>query len=467
MEKLEKLLGDIRFWIVLFFLIRLIGITNPPLEVAHNWRQTAVNTVARNFHEIDNNIFYPRFDTAGNSSGISGTEFPLFNYLIYLSNLIFGYSHWYGRLINLIVSSFGIWAFYQVVKDHFSEKTAFYGTIVLLSSLWFAFSRKIMPDTFSISLCLISLAFALRFLKNGGFMQLLLYCLFASLGILSKIPAIVVLTPLAFSILSEHYPLQRKFWLISISIIPLAFSAWWYFYWFDHITDDFVLYRMGPGIQKGFFQLIATPNLTLNNFYFDALKFSGFALTLFGVYKIIKRKDIKLLAVVVLYSFAFLVFMLQAGYGFRIHEYYTLPYVPLMALIAGYGLSLVRKPFWGYLLLTIIVFEGILNQQHDFFIKDNNWYKLGLESLVSEVAEKDELVIVNGGENPQMMYFAHRRGWSIDAETLSKKGEIQTLRYEGASYLIWDKHLSSQFHTQLPVLFENEDFVFYDLRKEM
>ena len=110
---------------------------------------------------------------------------------------------------------------------------------------------------------------AWRFLKNGGFMQLLLYCLFASLGILSKIPAIVVLTPLAFSILSEHYPLQRKFWLISISIIPLAFSAWWYFYWFDHITDDFVLYRMGPGIQKGFFQLIALirKNLKVNKCY--------------------------------------------------------------------------------------------------------------------------------------------------------------------------------------------------------
>lgn len=464
MEKLKRLFGDIRFWIVLFFLIRLIGITNPPLEVAHNWRQTAVNTVARNFQEIDNNIFYPRFDTAGNSSGISGTEFPLFNYLIYLSNLIFGYSHWYGRLINLIVSSFGIWAFFRVVKDHFSEKTAFYGTIVLLSSLWFAFSRKIMPDTFSISLCLISLYFALRFLKNGGITLLFLYGLFAALGILSKIPAIVVLTPLAFSIISKHYSLHRKLLLISISIVPLTLSAWWYFYWFDHITTDFVLYRMGPGIQKGFFQLIATPNQTLNNFYFDALKFSGFVLTLFGLYNIIRLKEIKLLAIAALYSFAFLVFMLKAGYGFRIHEYYTLPYVPLMALIAGYGLSSIQKPTIQYILLAVIVLEGVLNQQHDFFIKSSNGYKPDLESLIDDHLPNDGLVIVNGGRNPQMMYFAHRRGWSLGDNEIGSKGKIETLISEGAEYLIIDKHLTADFQYHLPLLFENEDFVFYHLK---
>ncbi|MCX6235324.1 MAG: hypothetical protein NT175_11520 [Bacteroidetes bacterium] len=34
--------GDIRLWIILFFLLRLYGITNPPLESAHIWRQVTV-----------------------------------------------------------------------------------------------------------------------------------------------------------------------------------------------------------------------------------------------------------------------------------------------------------------------------------------------------------------------------------------------------------------------------------------
>ena len=143
-----KLLQDIRFWILLFFVIRLIGITNPPLEVSHNWRQTTVTMVSRNFLEIDNNILYPRIDIAGEKTGITGMEFPLLNYSIYVLAEIFGYQHWYGRLINLFISSIGLWLFYKLILLYFTERIAIYSTIILTVSIWFQFSRKIMPDTF-------------------------------------------------------------------------------------------------------------------------------------------------------------------------------------------------------------------------------------------------------------------------------------------------------------------------------
>ena len=145
---MPRLLSNIRFWIVLFFLIRLYGITQAPLEIGHNWRQSTVTMVARNFLEIDNNILYPRIDIAGNKTGITGMEFPIFNYLIYLCSEIFGYQHWYGRLINLICSSLGLWFFFGLVKRYFGDKTALFSTIILAVSIWFQFSRKIMPDTF-------------------------------------------------------------------------------------------------------------------------------------------------------------------------------------------------------------------------------------------------------------------------------------------------------------------------------
>ena len=149
------LLKDIRFWIILFFAVRLIGITNPPLEISHNWRQTCVTMVARNFLEVDNNIFYPRMDIAGEKTGITGMEFPILNYIIYLTSLIFGYEHWYGRLINLIVSSIGIWFFYKIIRKYFTSELAFYSALILICSIWFMFSRKIMPSTFAMSLALI------------------------------------------------------------------------------------------------------------------------------------------------------------------------------------------------------------------------------------------------------------------------------------------------------------------------
>ena len=84
-------------------------------------------------------------------------EFPLLNYGIYLIADFFGYQHWYGRLLNLIVSSIVVWYFYRLVRDHVSEKVALPSTLALLASSWLIFSRKMMPDTFCMALMLIAL----------------------------------------------------------------------------------------------------------------------------------------------------------------------------------------------------------------------------------------------------------------------------------------------------------------------
>ena len=76
-------------------------------------------------------------------------EFPLLNYINYCVSEIFGYQHWYGRLINLIVSSLGIWFFFRLLKRYFNAELAFNASIILLASIWFAYSRKIIEDYLS------------------------------------------------------------------------------------------------------------------------------------------------------------------------------------------------------------------------------------------------------------------------------------------------------------------------------
>ena len=154
--------SDIRFWIIVFFMMRMYGITLPPAEVGHAWRQVTVNMVARNFYETDPNIFFPRVDFAGEKTGITGMEFPLLNYLIYLVSLLAGFDHWYGRLINLAVTSAGLYFFFLLLRKFLGEKIAFYSTLVLLSSIWFNYARKIMPDTFSMALVFMGMYMAVR-----------------------------------------------------------------------------------------------------------------------------------------------------------------------------------------------------------------------------------------------------------------------------------------------------------------
>ena len=90
--------------ILLFFVIRLYGIWFPPLETWHSWRQTLTNMMARNMNEGNFSLLYPVVDMGGERTGIIGTEFPLYQSIIAIFNHLFGYEHWYGRLISLIVN---------------------------------------------------------------------------------------------------------------------------------------------------------------------------------------------------------------------------------------------------------------------------------------------------------------------------------------------------------------------------
>ena len=138
---MNKFFSKVEFWIFIFFLIRLIGITNPPLEIGHNWRQVTGLMVARNYLEVDANILLPRIDDHKGKSGIIGMEFPTLNYIYFGVSKIFGHDHWYGRLINLIISSIGLVFFSKIIRRFFSHNVVLVSTIFLLGSIWFSFSR--------------------------------------------------------------------------------------------------------------------------------------------------------------------------------------------------------------------------------------------------------------------------------------------------------------------------------------
>ena len=223
---MTKLFNKIEFWIFLFFLVRLIGITDPPLEIGHNWRQVTGLMVARNYLEVDANILLPRIDENQGESGIIGLEFPSLNYIYFVISKIFNYTHWYGRLINLIISSIGLVFFSKIIRRFFSEKVVLASTLFLLGSIWFAFSRKMMPDTYCISIMFVGVYYGIKYLDIGKTNNILLYVLFTSLAILSKIPAgiyFALLIPMMFWSFSKI----RMLVIVSTTLIPISLTYLW------------------------------------------------------------------------------------------------------------------------------------------------------------------------------------------------------------------------------------------------
>jgi len=460
----KRIFKDFRFWILVFFVLRLYGVTNPPIETGHSWRQSFTCMVARNFLEEDPNIFYPRIDYSGAREDVVPAEFPVFNYLIFLSAKVFGWQHWYGRLINLIFTSIGIFFFYKLLRRYFGETTAFYAGIILLSSIWFGFSRKIMPDTFSVAMAIIGIYYLSRYIDTNRVGNILLFILFAAIGGLSKIPTTVVLSISALALFSKDVKFNQKVTIASAGVSTVLIIAYWYFYWQPHLLETYgnKLYFPFP-LMLGLQEVIRLWPQAIEKFYFDALhSFVAFFIFLTGMFLMVKRKETYLISILLLTIVTFSFFIIKTGFVFPTHSYYIIPFVPVMALIAGYGLSHLKIKNWAYLVLAVIAIEAILNQQHDFRLKQEEIYKTQLEALADQLTEKSDKIAITGGLNPQEIYFIHRKGWSLFNKEILDHDKIAKIKTQGCKYLFVNKHTLNQ---TLPYreIYSDENYIVYKL----
>lgn len=446
-QQLRALLGDIRFWIFVFFVLRLVGITNAPLEGGHNWRQALTGMMTRNFLDFGPDLLNPMIDQSGEHSPIIASEFPLFNYLVYLFHEVFGFAHWHGRLVNLIASSFGLWYFFRGIKAVVNERVAFSATLVLTTSVWFTFSRNNMPDTFSVSLMIAGLFYGLRYLQAGKLVNLLLFGALTAFGMLCKIPALSLFSVLALVLVVKDVPTNRRVFLLTTAALSFGLACVWYFYWVPHqLAQQHYQLFFPKSFAEGIQELMPLLGKTAERFYFNALSsFVGFGCVLYGAFLVLRSKQTMLKLGLGIVTLFFALFIIKTGAVFPLHNYYVVPFVPVLALLAGYGIAQV-KPVIAYSILAIIAVEGIANQQHDFFVKDKQLHKLELEAAVDNVVAPNELIVINGGQSPNHIYFAHRKGWTVHNEQLSTPF-LDSLHQLGAQFFIQDR-------TKLPGEFE-------------
>ena len=461
---LKNVFRDIRFWLIFFFIVRLIGISNPPLEIGHNWRQCQTNMTTRNYCEDGLDILHPRIDWAGEKTGIVGSEFPFFNFLTYLAAKVFDYSHWLGRLVNLIVSSIGLYYFYRLVKLEVNEDTALYSTLFLTTSIWFAFSRKVMPDTFSMSLVISGLYYGRVYLQQGKNSAVALFFILSTLGVLSKIPALCLMSLIGVALILK-VPRHRIVILYILAAISIAIVGWWYFVWVPHLLETYKYQVIfSKGFTEGLEEMLPYLSGLVERFSFSALKsFIGFACFLAGLYYFIKLKNKVAVLAFALVSVSFAVYMIKTGLAVPTHNYYIIPYVPVMALIAGSFIDKISNKKYQYALVALVCIEGIGNQQHDFFIKDSELFKLELETIVQDVVPKNDLIIINGGRSPQEIYFTNRKGWTCTNELLNTAGFLDSLEQLGAKYLILNKITNPDFQERNAPLVSGTSYDVYQL----
>ena len=284
------------------------------------------------------------------------------------------------------------------------------------------------------------------------------------MAVLAKLPAIFAFSILILPILNKKNSWLPKISIVVTSLAVLSIGYWWYFVWDEYLFRTWWYQLFFPRtLKEGLQESRPYWDKSIEQFYFSAFQsFLAFSAFIFGVFVSFKnRLKIPLLILGVTFP-VFLAFALKTGSVFPFHNYYIIPFVPVMALIAGICLSYIPSKIYLPLLVLITV-ESIANQHHDFFIKDSEKFKLSLEKEINTYVPLKEKIALAGNTGPQYLYFAHRKGWGLSQEQTLDTSYMKFLINRNYTYLVVIKR---EFSTlpNYPLLVETKNLFIYKLK---
>jgi hypothetical protein len=322
-----------------------------------------------------------------------------------------------------------------------------------------------MPETFAMSLTLMGMYFGLQYLennKNGTKISLLLYFIFTLFGIGNKISCGYILILFLPYLFSKKMLLEKKFLFVIVTGVMVFLVIGWYFYWVPHLvnTYNFSGFFMGQRITKSIPEIFENWNLVLDIFYSKSIKYTGFAVFSYGLFISFLKRN-KILIVFVLSLFSFSVVILHTGFYFYHHCYYVIPFIPVLSLLCGYGLEQIPNLKFRFFITGIILAEGILNQQHDFFIKKDFKEIIFLEKTLDSLSSRKDLIVVNTN-NPAPLYFSHRKGWLSPDSSLANSAYLDSIRNLGCRYIvILNEPWGHNIGLDKKILFHNDHYTIY------
>jgi 4-amino-4-deoxy-L-arabinose transferase-like glycosyltransferase len=440
---------------ILLFLQTIVHIKYldlPPVGF-HQWRQTMTLSVARNYSEESMNFFLPRVDSRAEYSGITGMEFPLVSYSIALGYNIFGFSHILGRSVILGYSYLALIACFLLSRKLFhSPFYAFSSALFLMfSPLFCYYSCTVLPDVPSLAFMYLSLYLFLTYEESGKTLHFVYMLAAFTLAALIKIYALILVPFIVYRMTKIRHPLSRKFSLLTGLAASLFIVGAWYLY-ARFLSDmyhnyDFRLHSNFPYaislipdvLKKVFVQWL--PELYMN--------YAQFIFFCVGVYYFKTKSSKSIHQFILLYGLTFLVYMTAFLPMFEIHDYYALPALPLLILLATEGFRHMvdwseSNRWTGRLVMILLLALPILGSIRSLSRFEGAGRPRDLMTIESHldnvIPDKSDRIIAAGDDSPSIyLYFMHRKGWPL-AEELTENQLLEMMNL-GATHLVSSSRL--------------------------
>ncbi len=416
-----------------------------PIAGHHAWRQADTAAIARNYVEIDGNFFRPRIDYLGNATGITGTEFPFYSYVVALGYRAFGEHLALARALSIACSCVALWALHDVAAAWLGPGVGLASAFVLAwSPIFFHYGRNVQPDATMVAAGLIGMAAFVRWERTRRGALLVGAASAFAVAAMIKPYALMFLAPVALGA-----PSAKPARGLVVTCAVAATLAWYAFA--RHLTETYGGFRYFGGFL---YDITAHPlsaaaaSLGSRQFFSDVLVrgvrklwlgYVGAVFLAVGAATLTTWPSVtrRTLATWVALALAWIVL---AGRIVAVHEYYALPLVPALAIVAGAGVDRVwssGRPALRALTLALLATAPSLPLRHSARLRVGNVDPalVNVERLLHDVVPPDAHIVIGPDASPVVtLYHAHRRGWTYPmVATPTTLGEFVA---RGASVLV-------------------------------
>jgi len=454
----------IRYILAVFAIAQAPLLLTPPDHV-HTFRQALTAGVARNYLDDSADFLKPRVLEREHTDGVTGMEFPIYNYAIYLGYRIFGFHHNLGKILSFVCALMALWFFFRWVSVMLGAAVANLATAALaFSPLFFTFSGKVMPEMAGMMFQVLALWFFTSALfeedmkgRAVSYTRLAAGVFFFQMASLVKLNTVTAFVFALYLLHRRFGPafLRRPWFYLAAALAFLPF-AWWYYVYvpklvaINGLTTFFLGFSLVETLRMlvfGKIDFIKALTDTLPGAY---LGYGLAALSLYGWYRILRDRAAGAVPSVVTASLAvamvnFACVVIKAGDKFvEGHTYYLFGSLPYTPVVAGYAvvylLERPRAAAWrrAEVAVAVIILVSLFGRVGHTYSRDpvpDRFMRLG--AIIDQVAPPGERIAVNTPVNPTSLYYFHRTGWLLKEELMLNPNVVSQLHAKGLRYLVF------------------------------
>lgn len=443
--------------IVLFVLMH-IRIFPLNLIGFHVWRQTQTQTVIDNFYEEDPNILHPRVNARGDGSGIYRTDFPLMQWIIAGIYHVTGPSILVTRMLMCVFTIIGMLLLYGFLQRRFqSEGIALAAAIMyLFTPMLYYYGMVPLVDVFALMLTMAGIWFWYRFYEKQGLTDFMGAVLMFIIAAMIKTPFILYLGGLGAFVCIRFY--NKKFNLkstLTYCIIALVISTPGLI-WIYTVLQD--MSDINNPVVGGVFSAEAlTIGKYLNylQFYVVSLlpgvltgyiSFIVFVIGLLFVAKRVRRFSAFGTSMMIVCILLICYVLYEAPAMHTAHDYYFMPFLPVIFLIVAFGVRQLLQMQWHYakhMLVVVVMLAPLIaftrmharwNEKKPGFNQDIYVHHPEIQKLIPEKA----LIVCGNDESKYIWpYYLDAKGWTFKNNTLTDS-LLNNYQTRGARMLITD-----------------------------